>query len=541
MPSPPRSSWRWRSHGITVCAFGGLLGSAWLLHLACTFPRWRSEETKASAPLAESPEGLTLPIWQAGPGATSADSGVAPTTAEAIFPPYVAHPDDGPAPAVPLEGVERLDYYYGKLTLTDLGTEGAITRASQWGDSVIGGDGLTEAIRKRLQQRFGDAGHGFHALGPYSRWYRHRGIAYKELSDWDTCLIIFKCRSDRRYGYGGVTSESSGRARSQWSTVDQDIGRSLSRFELWYQKRPDGGGFQILVDGRVARVLDTRADEVSDAVETVQFEDAAHEVQVAALGNGVARGYGVVLERDVPGVVWDELALIGSFIQRLDYEDPEHIKGQVKRRDVDLLAFMFGGNDLGREHGDLKRTTAPYEAEYSRVLQKFRKGKPEASCLILSMTDHAQRIDGAIVSRPMVGRLVAAQRKVAAAEGCAFYDTFAAMGGVGAVERGRQGKPILYSPDLRHPAVAGQQRIGNLLYHALMYGYAEYRRRVTGQPLPLAGLSAQNPPDRDVVRDRSAEADQVVDLMVTEHAGPRIGTSEPVHDRPSRVEDPAEK
>ena len=525
-----------------------LLGSAWLLAASCAFPR--SEKTSASSPIDEAPETLTLPIWEAPPRGTapssapSAEGTTSPepaAVAPPTFPPYVAHPDDEPPPEVPIEGVERLDYYYGKLTLTDLGTKGAITRASQWGDSVIGGDGLTEAIRKRLQTRFGDAGHGFHALGPYSRWYRHRGIAYEELSDWDTCLIIFKCRSDRRYGYGGVTSESKGRARSRWRTVDQDVGRSLSRFELWYQKRPDGGSMQILVDGRVERVIDTRAAEVSDAVETVQFEDTAHELQVAALGTGVARGYGVVLERDVPGVVWDELALIGSFIQRLDYEDPEHIAAQVQRRDVDLLAFMFGGNDLQREHGDLKRTTEPYEAEYSRVIQKFRKGKPEAACLILAMTDHAQRVNGAIVSRPMVGRLVAAQRKVAAAEGCAFYDTFAVMGGVGSVERGRQGKPVLYSPDLRHPSVSGQQRIGTLFYHALMHGYAGYRRRLTGQPLPAANLSAQNAPDGDVVRDRSAQADQVVDLMVTEHAGPGVGKPAPVDDRTRRVEEPAEK
>ncbi|HVZ34263.1 MAG TPA: GDSL-type esterase/lipase family protein, partial [Polyangiaceae bacterium] len=348
--------------------------------------------------------------------------------------------------------------------------------------------------REHLQRRFGDAGHGFHALGKYSRWYGHRGVHYEERRSWETCLIIFKCQSDRRYGYAGVTSLSRGRSLSLWRTVPEEMGHAWSHFELWYQKRPDGGSFEIRVDGHFARSVQTKAGEVSDAVERLQLPDGAHEIEVEALGNGVARGYGVVLERDQPGVVWDELSLIGSFIQRLDYEDPEHIAGQVRERHVDLLAFMFGGNDLQRENTDLRLTTEPYEREYERVVRKLRVGRPQASCLILSMTDHARRENDAIVSRPGVARMVAAQRRVAERAGCAFYDTYTAMGGAGAVQRGRISKPELFSADLHHPSLSGQRLIGMLVYQALMQGYAAYRRGHEGQPFPRPGaepLSAE--------------------------------------------------
>jgi lysophospholipase L1-like esterase len=409
--------------------------------------------------------------------------------AVATFPAYVAHDDERePAPAA-IENAERLGYYFGKLTLTELGVPGAITRAGHWGDSVIGGDGLTEAIRRKLQSRFGDAGHGFHIMGKYNRWYHHRGVRYQEMREWDSCLIIFKCqRQTMRYGYGGVTSTSRGKALSRFETMPKNpppgIGDKVSRFELWYQKRPDGGGFEIRVDGRVAKVVDTRAPSVGDEVETLHVPDGEHRFDVAAVGSGVAHAYGVVMERDGPGVVWDELSLIGSFTQRLDYQNGEHLAGQIKRRDVDLMVFMFGGNDLSREHGDLKRDTDPYEREYARVIRKFRAGKPEASCLIMALTDHALRVGDAIVSRVMVARLAAAQRRVARAEGCAFYDTFGAMGGAGTVERWRKAKPPLAAPDLRHPTVAGQRHIAVSLYRALMKAYGDYRRRHEGQPLP---------------------------------------------------------
>jgi lysophospholipase L1-like esterase len=408
---------------------------------------------------------------------------------KATYPAYADHPEDAEPGPMQIENADRLDYYFGKLTLTELAIPGAITRAGQWGDSVIGGDGLTEAIRRKLQERFGDAGHGFHIMGKYNRWYHHRGVRYEEVRPWDNCLIIYKCqRETMRYGYAGVASTSRGASMSRFQTMPKDpppgIGDSVSRFELWYQKRPDGGRFEIRVDDHIAKVVNTRAAAISDDVETIHVPDGEHSFEVAATGPGVVRAYGVVMERDRPGVVWDELSLIGSFTQRLDYQDAKHLAGQIKRRDVDLMVFMLGGNDLSREKTDLRHNTHPYEREYTRVIRKFRAGKPEASCLIMSTTDHAEHVGGAIVSREIVPRIVAAQRRVAQQEGCAFYDTFHAMGGPGTVERWRKASPPLAAPDLHHPTLTGQRYIGHTFYQALMHAYASFRHHHEGRPLP---------------------------------------------------------
>lgn len=468
-----------------------------LLLVACSIAVWRKQSASEQA----SPSASAV-VWAgrdagavaaaAEPGAPAAGQAAPAAAPEAppgpVFPAYTSHADDaGPVPH-PIENAERLDYYFYELTRTELGLPGAITRAGHWGDSVIGGDGMTEAIRRKLQERFGDAGHGFHIMGKYNRWYHHRGLRYEEKRAWENCLIIFKCQKQTmRYGYAGVTSTSRGKALSRFQTVPKEpspgIGDKVSRFELWYQKRPDGGGFEIRVDGRDVKVVDARAPEVTDEVETLTVPDGEHSFEVAALGSGVAQAYGVVLERDVPGVVWDELSLIGSFTQRLDYQNAEHIAWQMRRRDIDLMVFMFGGNDLSRENGDLKNDTEAYEAEYGRVIRKFRAGKPEASCLIMSLTDHAKKVGNAIVSRDIVRRLAEAQGRVAAREGCAFFDTFVAAGGMGTVERWRKNSPPLASPDLRHPTVAGQRHVATLLYHALMREYAAYRQRQQGKPL----------------------------------------------------------
>jgi lysophospholipase L1-like esterase len=404
--------------------------------------------------------------------------------AERIFPAYEGHPDDEQSVSRGIESPEFLSHYLGQLTLTDLQLPGAITRAGQWGDSVLGGDGLTHALRQRLQARFGDAGHGFHALSRYSIGYGHRGIRFQDKGGWRSCEIIFKCRPDERYGYAGVSSGSSSGALSLWQTAKTGYGARASRFELWYAKSPDGGRFQVKIDGQAKPMIETRAKQPSDAVAVYALEDGPHSFEVRAAGGGASRGYGVVLERDVPGVVWDELSLIGSFTQRLDYQEASHIGWQLRRRDIDLMVFMFGGNDVQREYDDLKTEMTPYEEEYSRVVAKFRAGRPQASCMIMSLIDHASRRQGGILTRGIVPRLVASQRKVALAQGCAFFDTFQAMGGPNSIARWFRARPQLAAPDFSHPTAAGQSVIAALLYRALMHEYAEYRRRNTGKPLP---------------------------------------------------------
>ncbi len=411
-----------------------------------------------------------------------------PRTAESIgntYPPYVAEVVPEGETLTPIEFANNLDYFYSRLTLTELRRPKAVTRVGHWGDSVLGDDGVTHAIRRRLQRRFGDAGHGFHVLGRYNVGYMHRGVRFSDEGGWRKCEIIFNCEADGFYGYGGVSSYSGGGGTSSWATTKEGLGSKVSLFELWYLRHPNGGKFQVKVDDEVADVIDTRFDTPTSGWRAFPLPDGPHEFEVRAIGGGSARGFGVLLEREGPGVVWDGLALIGSFTQRLDYQDPKHIAEQIEHRDNDMLVFMLGGNDVQREKMDLYRTMLPYEEEYTRVIQKFRAGKPEASCLIMSLTDHGERVGRAgIRTRRIVPKMVQSQRRVAEAQGCAFFNTFEAMGGDGSIGRWYHANPRLAGADFSHPTSAGHEVIAELLVRSLLQGYADFRERVAGQPLP---------------------------------------------------------
>jgi lysophospholipase L1-like esterase len=400
---------------------------------------------------------------------------ITPPKTDAL-PPYKAHADDTEVPTQPIElpNDAALDVFLARLAKTDAGYAGAITRVVHWGDSVVAADHITSAVRAKMQMRFGDAGHGFHLLAKPNASYVHKAIEFRGGDDWQRCYIINKCKSDGRYGLGGTTVWSSGGAQTRFRTSDSTPnGRKASRIELWYMAEPKGGNVKIEVDDAEPVLVSTAADAIGDGWHAIDVADGAHRFEVRAAGGGRVRLYGVVFERDVPGVVWDGMAQLGAFTSRMLYYDADHIRDQIEHRDAGLLVFMFGGNDLLLPSHRLDE----YEDTFRQMLKRFRAQAHPPDCLVMSPVDHGVRESQRIVSNPMVAKITAVQREVAFEQGCAFFDTQAAMGGDGSVARWRRSNPPRISGDLAHLTDAGQKVLGHMLYVAILQRYVEYRGR----------------------------------------------------------------
>jgi hypothetical protein len=94
---------------------------------------------------------------------------------------------------------------------------------------------------------------------------------------------------------------------------------------------------------------------------------------------------------------------------------------------------------------------------------------------VFAPLDQAQRDErGRVTTLPTVPAIVEAQRRAAHREGCAFWDTFQAMGGEGAMERWYRTRPRLALGDFRHATPAGYEAIGNMFYKALLKDFARY-------------------------------------------------------------------
>jgi lysophospholipase L1-like esterase len=370
-----------------------------------------------------------------------------------------------------IEHIEHLSAFYAALQRSAKHEPGAITRVAHYGDSSVAADAITSTARRRLQTRFGDAGHGFMLAVKGNMFYGHRDVSHSESGGWQLSSIVRKQLRTGHYGYGGIVSTGRDGQSTQFGTTSRGpIGRAVSRFEVFYQRYPEGGDFGVSVDGGEERVVKTHVDsEVQDAWELVKVPDGEHSLTIRAKGE--VRIYGVALERDTPGVVYDALGLVGARAVHLLDAEAKHIAAQIRHRDPSLLVLGFGGNEAGNDKLNMQR----YAANLVEVIRMMRAGKPEMSCLLFGPLDQGERnARGDIQTLHALPGIVDVQRQVAKEQGCAFFDTYKAMGGYGAVGRWYNARPRLFSPDLRHATPGGYAIIGDMYYQALLKGFAEY-------------------------------------------------------------------
>lgn len=389
-------------------------------------------------------------------------------TSKAARSPWVAQNPTAPSSkqlSTPQRFDERsraaLASFYDALVAVRDKRPNAVARVLFYGDSTIMPDWTTGPLRRRLQARFGDAGHGF--VLPVSGWrdYHHDDVSRSSSREWIVSRIV-PGGGDGIYGIGGVSAEAHGAGllASLGTSKRGPVGHSITRFDLSYLAHSTGGTFDVRVDDQTPREVDTRSEISEVRTLHLDVEDGPHRLDIHTAGHGIVRLLGVELLRNVPGVIVDSLGIGGARLRALLQLDEAHWVSELRRRAPSLVVFAFGANEGGEpfadEHSEHKRTGED-------VFARFRRALPDTSCLVVSAYDRASPAGG---SDPSISDLVQAQRDLATRAGCAFFDTFTAMGGVGSMARWTRSG--LGSGDLIHPTAAGADQLATWLYDAWM-------------------------------------------------------------------------
>lgn len=376
---------------------------------------------------------------------------------------------------------EAMRGFHAALARTRAGEPGAVTRIVHFGDSPVTGDLVSGGARRRLQERYGDAGHGFLLPDRPWAWYGHRGVEL-EADGWDIRSPLLHDGLDGRYGLAGlgfIGANSSARTRIR--TASEGPGSAVGRFDIYLARRPGGGTLLVQVDELGPEAVSTAAVAPVLAVHRVVVPDGRHELTLTPAGDGPVLLYGVALEREAAGIVYDSLGANGATMRFLAGLDAEHWQQALRLRAPHLVILNYGTNESGYGYLPL----GAYAADIRTIVSRIRAALPGVSILVMTPMDRGTVDEfGEIVSVPALDGIVAAQRQAAAAAGCALFDTFRAMGGAGTAGRWFRASPRLMTGDLTHPTGAGADIVSGLLVEALEAGFAEYlaAESVRGQP-----------------------------------------------------------
>ena len=407
------------------------------------------------------------------------------------------------APTPFLEHPESLRRFFAALGDLDVGTRTDDVRVVQFGDSHTAADFQTGPLRRSLQRRFGDGGRGFVSVGKPWKYYVQEGVQGSGMTGWSPERGHFahgKFVGDGRYGLVGVSIAAS----QQGARAYSDLVASTSHIELAYLEAPHGGSFDVLVDGARVQRLRTAADEARSAYVGLDVTEGPHHVELAAVGDGAVRVFGMTLDRPKVGLTLDALGVNGARAGDLLRLREDHFDGELRHRDPALVMLAYGTNE---STDDVPLDV--YERQLVDVLGRVARATPAASCLLLGPPDRAERhrvvvpaateggassVQTLWTTVPRLLDIVAVERRVASAAGCAYYSQLDAMGGPGSMAGWALEAPPRAMLDRTHLSRQGYAELGDALATDLVHAYNAFKAsappNVQGRPRPPSSSPA---------------------------------------------------
>lgn len=385
-----------------------------------------------------------------------------------------------------LTGASRLAHVFEALASLEDGHRHDDVRISQYGDSHTASNLGVAVFRHALQARFGEGGRGFVPLGRPWKTIGGDGLHTGMDAEFEPTRVTYAkgafAGEGGCYGLLGVGIETVRANARAWT----EVAAPASHIEIAYAAQPQGGSFDVIIDGSQAGRIATRGPESKGGFFAFDVTDAPHKIEVRAVGDGAVRIYGMNLDRPSAGVVVDTLGINGAqFTTPLRWGEA-CFSEQLQHISPDLVVFAYGTN----EALEPALTDAQLERRMVNLLGRVARAQPTASCLILGPPDLArrQRPDG-WVSWPRVAEIVAVEKRVAEAAGCAFYDQMEAMGGAGSMAEWASEADPRGGRDRVHLRRTGYAQLATSLATDLAHAYDEWRAQKGLAPAGLTGAS----------------------------------------------------
>jgi lysophospholipase L1-like esterase len=333
-----------------------------------------------------------------------------------------------------------------------------------FGDSHTAADEWTGALREMFQQRFGDGGSGFSEAGRPFKGYR-RFDARSSASPYWTSAGGRTGNGDGYFGLGGISIETN--RPGQWVTLDA----TCERIEIEYLQQPNGGRIG-LYDGDTPIQEFTTEGDLAPAFASVETTAGTHRFVLRTLDARPVRLFGWVADRDA-GVTYEALGINGAEAAVMLKWNQDMLATYLQRRNPGLIVLAYGTNEATDPAWD----PPSYQTMYSALLERLRAAAPAASILAVGPGDRWVRTRGAWKIVPGIDWVISAERAACKANGAAYWDTRARMGGAGSMKEWVASG--LAQADHVHFTSAGYRRLASALFDDLMHQYATYEKTRT--------------------------------------------------------------
>ena len=356
----------------------------------------------------------------------------------------------------PLELSERLmDYSEGQSALRHLraalreGHSRAV-RIAFVGDSFIEGDILVDPFRKALQQTYGGGGVGYVPLtSPVARF--RQSIQQRFEGAWQETSAN-KSKSRTLFTLAETFATATATASTSYK-----LKSATDRVTLHYVSDTIPVAISYSINGGDQQRVELPAS-YGALTEYTFPHGAVKQLELATEGSDGARFYGVCFD-GATGVSVDNYSLRGSSGAKLNAVSSA-LTAQLSRfRPYDLIILSYGLNVVSAQDNDDSYDW--YYAAMAKSIEHIQQLYPNATILLMSLSDRATLREGEIHPLNGVARVLRLQHRLAQRYGLLFWNTHEAMASLGGtkgfVDKGWAAK------DYTHISMAGGRQLAKLL------------------------------------------------------------------------------
>ena len=351
-------------------------------------------------------------------------------------------------------------------------------RVLHYGDSQLEGDRVTSYLRNKFQLRWGGSGTGLLPIidvGPsfsvdrapsanwqrYSVMERHRPPLGHERFG---ALWAF-CRYNKPVADSLIVDSVQAEGTITFRKVKRAYARSQQygtcRVFFGENRRPLT--LEMSVDGGAA---EQRTYPASTGLRIADFNvsAASSSVELAFKGPDSPEVYGVSFE-SASGVMVDNISTRGAGGTELRKVEKGLLGDMYDALDVKLLILQYGGNAV--PHIQDVESADQYGEWVGAQVGVWRRLLPGVPVIFIGPSDMSVKEGTSWVTRPFVEEVNAALKKYALANGAAYFDLFAAMGGRNSMVAWVEADPPLAATDYTHFSPQGASRMAELFCTAL--------------------------------------------------------------------------
>ncbi|HMU12772.1 MAG: hypothetical protein JST41_13650 [Bacteroidetes bacterium] len=346
-----------------------------------------------------------------------------------------------------------------------------------YGDSQLEGDRITSYLRNKFQLRWGGGGMG---LLPIIDVGPSFSVDREPTENWERFSVMEHHDpplGHQRYGalwsfcrFTPVVADSliNDSVLQEGRIVLRKVGRAYGRSQRYtrcrvffaHNHRP-----VTLSVGADDAVPENREFSAGDMLRIAEFNVNAHaSLDVTFTGSDSPEVYGISLE-STSGVVVDNLAARGAGGTELRNVEKTLLKAMYTALDVELLILQFGGNAV--PHIESAQDAEEYGAWLGSQIVTWRTLCGGVPVILIGPSDMSIKDGTGWTTRPWLEEVNAALKKHALANGAAYFDLFAAMGGRNSMVSWVEADPPLAAPDYTHFSPQGASRMAELFCEAL--------------------------------------------------------------------------